>query len=340
MLNSRGMNKPQSERLQNFPSANSLLKISLGLILFTIFSSASVYAETISVDVNGDSFDVEYTTTGMTVTNIESDSELDFASLIITVDVSDSVGILEITFDRSFFDSVYDGVDDPFIILADGGEEPTSTETDTTTQSRTISIELPAGTEDVEIIGTDFGTSQSDTTAAADKAAADKAAADKAAADKAAADKAAADKAAADKAAADKAAADKAAADKAAADKAAADKAAADNTSADKCGEGTVLQDGVCVLASSVSPSDNTSADKCGEGTVLQDGACVLDERCGEGTVMKDGVCVLASTPASSETSVKGLGKDLVVGVIAAFVIAGIVGIVLAIMSKASKSKD
>ena len=310
-----------------------------------MLSSAFVYAETMSVDVNGNSFDVEYTATGMTVTNIESDSELDFASLIIGVDVFDSVGILEIIFDRSFFDSVYDGVDDPFIILADGGEEPTSTETNTTTQSRTISIELPAGTEEVEIIGTDFDTSKSDTTAAADKAAADKAAADKAAADKAAADKAAADKAAADKAAADKAAADKAAADKAAADKAAADKAAADkaaadSTSADKCGTGTILQDGVCVLASSVSSSDSTSADKCGTGTILQDGACVLDERCGEGTVMKDGVCVLASTPASSETSVKGLGKDLVVGVIAAFIIAGIVGIVLAIMSKASKSKD
>ena len=227
------------------------------------------------------------------------------------------------------------GADDPFIILADG-DEPSSTEINTTAQSRTLSIELPSGTEDVEIIGSVFGTSQSDSTTAADKAAADKAAADKAAADKAAADKAAADKAAADKAAADKAAADKAAADKAAADKAAADKAASE----DKCGAGTVLQDGVCVLSSSVSSSQNTSEDKCGAGTVLQDGACILDERCGEGTVMKDGVCVLSSTSASSETSVKGLGKELVVGVIAAFVIAGIVGIVLAIMSKASKSKD
>ena len=44
-----GLNKPQSERLQNFPNVNSLLKISLGLILFTILSSAFVYAETIPV---------------------------------------------------------------------------------------------------------------------------------------------------------------------------------------------------------------------------------------------------------------------------------------------------
>ena len=116
MLNSRSVNKPQSERLQNFPSVHSLLKISLGLILFTILSSAFVYAETMSVDVNGNSFDVEYTATGMTVNNIESD--LDFISLIVTVDVTDSVGTLDITFDRSFFDSLFEGADDPFIILS------------------------------------------------------------------------------------------------------------------------------------------------------------------------------------------------------------------------------
>ena len=43
----------------------------------------------------------------MTVTNIESD--LDFVSLIVTVDVTDSVGKLDITFDRSFFDSLFEG---------------------------------------------------------------------------------------------------------------------------------------------------------------------------------------------------------------------------------------
>jgi len=43
-----------------------------------------------------------------------------------------------------------------FIILADG-DEPNFTETETTSQSRTLSIKLPAGTEEVEIIGSVFG---------------------------------------------------------------------------------------------------------------------------------------------------------------------------------------
>ena len=51
------MDELQSERLKHFPNVNSLLKISLGLVLFTVISSALVYAETFSVE--GNSFDVE-----------------------------------------------------------------------------------------------------------------------------------------------------------------------------------------------------------------------------------------------------------------------------------------
>ncbi len=154
MLSNLDMGKLESERLKHFPNVNSLLKISLGLILFTLLSLALVYAETVSVDVEGNSFDIDYTTTGMSVSGIDAD--LDFVSLILTVDVTDSPGILDITFDRSFFDALYeedgDIVDDIFIILADG-DESTFTETETTAQSRTLSINLPSGTQEVEIIG-------------------------------------------------------------------------------------------------------------------------------------------------------------------------------------------
>ncbi|MCJ8307300.1 MAG: hypothetical protein HRU07_09655, partial [Nitrosopumilus sp.] len=190
MLSSRDVEKFQSKKLMHSPNVNSLLKISLGLILFTIISSALVYAETIAVNVDGTSYDIDYTVTGMTISGVEADT--DFISLIFTVDVTNSPGILDITFDRSFFDSIFKDADDDFIILADG-DEPTSTETETTSQSRTLNIELPAGTEEVEIIGSSFDNPTSTPTddSDADKAAADKAAADKAAADKAAADKAA-----------------------------------------------------------------------------------------------------------------------------------------------------
>ncbi|MEK0370694.1 MAG: hypothetical protein QQN55_06020 [Nitrosopumilus sp.] len=236
------MDKLQSERLEHFPNVNSLLKISLGLVLFTIISSALVYAETLSVDIEGNSFDIDYTATGMTVSGIEPD--LTFFSLILTVDVTDSTGILNITFERSFLDSTFEGADDDFLIINQFGEEVNFTETETTSQSRTLSIEVLAGTTDIEIIGTIFGDSSS--TEDADKAAADKAAADKAAADKAAADKAAADKAAAD--------------------------AKVSQTQCgpgtilkngaceldERCGPGTVLKDGACVLDSTPKSSETS----------------------------------------------------------------------------------
>jgi hypothetical protein len=155
------MDELQSERLKHFPNVNSLLKISLGLVLFTVISSALVYAETLSVDIEGNSFDVDYTVTGMTVSGIEPD--LEFVSLILTVDVTDSTGTLDITFDRSFFDSIFEGADDDFLIINQFGEEPTFTETEITSQSRTLSIEVPAGTIDIEIIGTIFGDSSAET---------------------------------------------------------------------------------------------------------------------------------------------------------------------------------
>ena len=65
-----------------------------------------------------------------------------------------------------------------------------------------------------------------------------------------------------------------------------------------------------------------------------------MDERCGPGTILKDGACVLDSTSAPSGSSVKGMGKEMVMGVIVAFVAAGTVGVVFGIISKASKSNS
>jgi hypothetical protein len=206
------MDELQSERLKHFPNVNSLLKISLGLVLFTVISSALVYAETLSVDIEGNSFDVDYTANQVVVNSIIAQYEpsIPEALLIINVEVTGSSGTLDFVFDRSFFDSTFDGVDDPFFVLADG-LEATFTET-ATTQSRTLSIQVPTGTEDLEIIGTFFGDSSSISTEDFDSDA-------------------------------------KAAADKAVADKAVADKAVADaKASQTQCGSGTIIQNGVCVL--------------------------------------------------------------------------------------------
>ena len=94
---------------------------------------------------------------GLTVYEIESD--IDSMSLIFYVDVSDSTGKLDVTFERSFFDSIYDGIDDQFFILSDG-DETVFRETLTTSESRALSIDVPLGTEELEIIGSEFGFSK------------------------------------------------------------------------------------------------------------------------------------------------------------------------------------
>ncbi|MDH3361470.1 MAG: hypothetical protein OEL56_03625 [Nitrosopumilus sp.] len=272
----------------SFLNVNTFLKITLGLVLFTILSFALVYAETISVDVDGTTYDVEYTATGMTVSAIEAD--LDFISLILAVDVTDSPGILDITLDRSFFDSTFNGLDEDFIILADG-TEPTFTETTSNSQSRILRIDLPSGTEDVEIIGSAFGNPSIPVEEPVIE-----------------------------------------------------EPVIEEPVIEEPVIEEPVIEEPVIeepVIEEPViddNPIVTTPKIQCGPGTILKDGACVLDQRCGPGTILKDGTCVLDSTSKPTQTSVKGMGKELVMGVVVAFIVAGTVGLILGIMSKASKS--
>ena len=283
MLDYSRVEKTRTETLGYLPNVNLLLKISLGLILFTIISAALVYAETESVTVDGTSYDVSYTGTEMTVSGIEADT--DFISLILTVDVTGSSGTLDITFDRSFFDSIYNEADDDFIILVDG-DEPTFTETQTNSQSRTLSIELPAGSEEVEIIGSSFNNSVAEETPVEETPV---------------------------------------------------EETPVEETPVE---ETPVEETPVEETPVEETPVEETPRTQCGPGTVLTDGACVLDERCGPGTSLEDGVCVLDSTPAPTSSNSKGLGKELIIAVVAGIVIAGTIGVILAIMSKASKSSD
>ena len=88
MLNSTGNQNPQFELRRNLPSLNYLLIISLGLIFVAIISSTFVYAESTTVNVEGDNYDIEYTGNGVSVTGVEAD--LDFISLIFLCGGRDS----------------------------------------------------------------------------------------------------------------------------------------------------------------------------------------------------------------------------------------------------------
>jgi len=130
-------------------------KFTLALLALVLISPASLYAApgVLIVDLEGTLVNVSYDAEGVEILSVELD--LDFTSVILQVKVTDSPGILEITFDRNFFDAIYLGADDAFIVIADGIEADFE-EIAITPQSRTLSIQVPTGTDEVEIVGTEF----------------------------------------------------------------------------------------------------------------------------------------------------------------------------------------
>ena len=111
----------------------------------------SAFADSISVDIDNISYDIDYTGNSVVLKSVTAD--LDFISLIFETEVSESGGDVSITFQRDFFDAKFGTeIDDEFFILSDGDEiEFEEIKTD---ESRTLSFSLSVGTEELEIIGT------------------------------------------------------------------------------------------------------------------------------------------------------------------------------------------
>ena len=221
------------------------------------------HIQTISVDIDGTSYDVESTVNGMTITKIESDTES--MSLIFSVDVTDLIGILDVTFERSFFDSTYDNVDDAFFILADGDE--VVSEESKNNINRNLRIEVPLGTEELEIIGSIFNDNKLESVI-----------------------------------------------------------------------EAPVIE--APVIEAPVIEAPVIEDNSCGPGTILENNICVLDQRCGPGTILEDGACILDSVSTHSTSQSPGMTKELIIGTTSAFVIAGIIGIILALISRANRNKN
>ena len=109
------------------------------------------------IPVQGTEYDLTYSITGGVLTQASPDQEAD--SLILNID-SISNGTLHVQLPRSVIDAKFDGADDDFFVLIDGLE--TDFEESKTAADRTLTISFPAGTEEIEIIGTnvvpEFGT--------------------------------------------------------------------------------------------------------------------------------------------------------------------------------------
>ena len=239
--------------------------------------------ETLSVTVDGMPFDVTYFSNGLIVYEIESDT--DSMSLIFYVDVNAPTGKLDVTFDRNFFDSIYDGVDDQFFILSDG-DETIFREIQTTSQSRTLSIDVSLGTEELEIIGSEFGFSKEISIPVVETPVVET-----------------------------------------------------------PVVETPVVETPVVETPVVETPVVETIPNnECGPGTILENNVCVLDQRCGPGTILENNVCVLDSSTTTVSTSTSttstSSNKEMIISFSLAFGIAGVVGIILALIAKAHKKKN
>jgi len=82
----------------------------------------------------------------------------------------------------------------------------------------------------------------------------------------------------------------------------------------------------------------SSNSNQCGPGTVLEGDSCVLDQRCGPGTVLEGDSCVLNPNSISPTKSL-GTSKELIISFTGALAIAGTVGIIFALISKANRNK-
>ena len=123
------------------------------VLVFGMFAIISIlpaaFADSISVDTGESTYDIEYTANGVDIKSASAD--MDFMSLIFTVEVLDSEGQLEFNFDRDFFDAKLGSEDDEFFVIADGDE--LSFEETKDDSYRNIVFTIDPGTEEIEIVG-------------------------------------------------------------------------------------------------------------------------------------------------------------------------------------------
>ncbi len=316
----------RNKRMEHhIPDTNTLLKISVGLVFFTILFQVA-FAETTSVTVDGEIYDIDYTGDGVVLTSVQADTDL--ISLLLTVEVSEP-GILEITLDRGLLDAKYQGEDDEFFVLVDG-LDILFDETKTAT-SRTLTMELPTGTEEIEIIGTDLGTGMEtqpdeptdepvdEPTEPTPEKEIPASFVDPNVDPKTYVKRYVNEPSY----------------------KEWFEENYSDYTFYEALDISKPTFDKLVSEVKSEKKSE-TSTEKpkteCGPGTVLKDDKCVVV--CGPGTELVDGKCQAKEVvPVPDVSAPKGIGKELVYGIIAAFVISGAVIIILGLIAKANKSK-
>jgi predicted secreted protein with PEFG-CTERM motif len=101
--------------------------------------------QTVSVEIEGQTYDIPYEVTGGTVQQVTAD--IDSKSLMVTIN-STASGILTVWLPTEVIDA-----DDEFTVFVDG-EPANFTELDPTADARVLELEFEDGAEEVEIAGT------------------------------------------------------------------------------------------------------------------------------------------------------------------------------------------
>lgn len=313
---------------QYIPNSMIMLKISIGLIFFAIVFQVA-FAETVSVSVEGENYDIDYVGDGVTISEAVADEG--FASIIFVLDVAEP-GILEITIERSLLDAKFEGEDEEFFVLEDG--LPISFDESKTVTSRTLTMDLPTGTEEIEIIGTEFTPTVESQPEETPKESEPEPQPEKEI---------------------PAPFVDESKESKSYVQRYVTESSYKDWFEANypnytfyealdisKSEFDSLVSQVQSELKSETPKTEtpNESETECGPGTILKDGQCVVV--CGPGTELVDGKCKAIPSKVVTDQlpDAKVLGKEFVVGIIASFVIAGAVIVILGLISRANKSKD
>ena len=133
----------------------TFLRLALPMIVLLSLSLTYVSAdkETISVQA-GKSYEVAYDAKDVKILDVTPNQ--DEIELIFSVEVTSPAGTLEITIPRQLLDSIADGKDTNFFVIADG-DIVTFSERNPTDTTRTLFVQLSQGTKELEVFGTQLG---------------------------------------------------------------------------------------------------------------------------------------------------------------------------------------
>jgi len=130
-----------------------ILYVIMAMFTISIISTPSLAQSTNTYNVvdplSGNSYPVNYNLTGGSVKDMSLDTSS--TSLVISLQMAND-GNLTITLPRAVIDAKAGANDDQFFVLVDGAD--TNFQESKTNTDRTLSIPVIAGTEKVEIIGT------------------------------------------------------------------------------------------------------------------------------------------------------------------------------------------